>query len=254
LSRVPGVTWLIIVESRFDDWIYLTSVLQLHSIITVHPLNSFWITNPSLHSSASLSKAPCFAAESLLLPLSVVFSLLSESYVTTDGQSANQSWNKALIWGLRPDFYYCQTNAGLLMWGALSDERMGLSFTIAAGRRQRSHSRVRVPWDSRPYFVVSDSRLPFSSPPTTRRATVEVFETAPTPEEYRIADTESNRSFLRCHEKDPSVAVRTNVYIAVVMKTTSPLCRKRLCTLLRRRQFKSRYLCNGFTCHNRNKL
>jgi hypothetical protein len=37
-------------------------------------------------------------------------------------------------------FYYCQTVAGLLMWGALSDERTGLSFTIAAGPRQRSHS------------------------------------------------------------------------------------------------------------------
>jgi hypothetical protein len=27
------------------------------------------------------------------------------------------------------------------MWGALSDERTGLSFTTAAGLRQRSHSR-----------------------------------------------------------------------------------------------------------------
>jgi hypothetical protein len=43
---------------------------------------------------------------------------------------------------------------------------------------QRSHSRVRVPWDSRPYFTVSDSTLPFSSPPTTRRVTVEVFDPA----------------------------------------------------------------------------
>jgi hypothetical protein len=41
---------------------------------------------------------------------------------------------------------------------------MGLLFTIAAGPRQRSHSRVRVPWDSRPYFTVSASRLPLSSP------------------------------------------------------------------------------------------
>jgi hypothetical protein len=41
-----------------------------------------------------------------------------------------------------------------------SDERTGLSFTIDAGLRQRSHSRVRVPWDSRPYFTASDSRLP----------------------------------------------------------------------------------------------
>jgi hypothetical protein len=37
---------------------------------------------------------------------------------------------------------------------------MGLSFTIAACPRQRSHSQVRVPWDSWPHFTVSDSRLP----------------------------------------------------------------------------------------------
>jgi hypothetical protein len=31
----------------------------------------------------------------------------SEPYVTPDGQSDSLSWNKAPIWGLRPDFYYC---------------------------------------------------------------------------------------------------------------------------------------------------
>jgi hypothetical protein len=31
------------------------------------------------------------------------------------------------------------------MWGALSDERIGLSFTIATAPLQRGHSRVRVP-------------------------------------------------------------------------------------------------------------
>jgi hypothetical protein len=31
----------------------------------------------------------------------------SQSYVTTDGLSASLSWNKAPIWGLRPDLYYC---------------------------------------------------------------------------------------------------------------------------------------------------
>jgi hypothetical protein len=70
--------------------------------------------------------------------------------------------------------------ASLLMWCALSDERTGLSFTVAAGPRQRSHSRTRVPGDSRQYFTVSDSRLPFLSLPTTRRATVEVFDPAST--------------------------------------------------------------------------
>jgi hypothetical protein len=44
--------------------------------------------------------------------------------------------------------------------GALSDERTGLPFTIAAGPRQRSHSWVRVQRDSWLYFTVSDSRLP----------------------------------------------------------------------------------------------
>jgi hypothetical protein len=37
-----------------------------------------------------------------------------------------------------------------------SDERTGISFAIAAGPRQRSHSRVQIPQDSRPYFTVSD--------------------------------------------------------------------------------------------------
>jgi hypothetical protein len=60
------------------------------------------------------------------------------------------------------------------------DESMGLSFVYAAGTRQRSLSWVRVPWDSWPYFTVSDLKLPFSSPPKTHRATVEVFDPAST--------------------------------------------------------------------------
>jgi hypothetical protein len=74
------------------------------------------------------------------------------------------------------------TVASLLMWGALSDKRTGLSFTIAADPRQCCHSRVRVLWDSRPYSTASDSRLPFSSPPMTHRATVEEFDPASTQE------------------------------------------------------------------------
>jgi hypothetical protein len=127
---------------------------------------------------------------------------VSESYITTDGQSASLFSNKAPIWGLRPDFYYRQTVAGLIMWGALSDERAGLlfttaagprkrshfrvrvadlliwgalsdertclPFTTAAGPRQRSHFRVRVPWDWWPYFTVSDSILPQPGGPGPR--------------------------------------------------------------------------------------
>jgi hypothetical protein len=66
------------------------------------------------------------------------------------------------------------------MWGTLSDERVGLSFTIAAGLHQHSHSQVRVLWDLRPYFTVLDLRSPFLLPPMTRRAAVQVFDPAST--------------------------------------------------------------------------
>jgi hypothetical protein len=107
---------------------------------------------------------------------------LSESHVTTDGESASLSRNKAPIWGLQPDFNYCLTVAGFFRWGVLSDERSGLSFALSAGPRQRSQSQVRVPRDSLPCITVSDSRFSFSSPITTRRVTVEVFDPASTRE------------------------------------------------------------------------
>jgi hypothetical protein len=68
--------------------------------------------------------------------------------------------------------YFYLTIMALLFWGALSDERTDLSFVYAADPCQRSLSRVRVPWDSRPYFTVSNLRLPFLSPLTTRSVMV----------------------------------------------------------------------------------
>jgi hypothetical protein len=41
----------------------------------------------------------------------------SESYITTDGQPASLSWNKAPIWGLRPDLYYLCDSYGLVLVG-----------------------------------------------------------------------------------------------------------------------------------------
>jgi hypothetical protein len=57
--------------------------------------------------------------------------------------------------GLTKDFYYCQTVAGLLMWDALSDDRKGLPFTIAASPHQRSHF-----WDrgTRDHILLSQIR------------------------------------------------------------------------------------------------
>jgi hypothetical protein len=45
---------------------------------------------------------------------------------------------------------------------------MGLSFTIAAGPRQRSHFQFRVQLDSLPHFTVSNSRLPQHGGPGLR--------------------------------------------------------------------------------------
>jgi hypothetical protein len=97
--------------------------------------------------------------------------------------------------GLMTRYFLLFGSYGLFLWGALSDERTGLSFTIAADPRQRSHSRVRVPWDSRPYFTVSDSRLTFSSTPMTRRATVEVFDPPSTRDSPEFSHTSSFYNF-----------------------------------------------------------
>jgi hypothetical protein len=108
-------------------------------VVTTNNYDTIKITVVIIHKATS-STSVCLVIRwilknlySLEVRISLIFTSLSESYITTDGQSASLSWNKASIWGLRPDFYYCQTVAGLLMWGALSDERTGLSFRISAG-------------------------------------------------------------------------------------------------------------------------
>jgi hypothetical protein len=133
--------------------------------------------------------------------------------LTTDHQSASLSWNKASISSLRQDFYCCQTVAGLLMWGALSDEKTGLSFTTAAGARQRSHSRFRDPWNPRLYFTVSDSRLPFSSPPTTRRVRVEVFDPAYTRVAVSYSKSKSGPSHITTDGQSVSLGVEPHLVL-----------------------------------------
>jgi hypothetical protein len=56
----------------------------------------------------------------------------------------------------------------------------GSVFCIRCWSSPGSLSRVLLPWDSWQYFTVSNLRLPFSSPLTTRRVKVEVFDPAST--------------------------------------------------------------------------
>jgi hypothetical protein len=83
------------------------------------------------------------------------------------------------IWGSWPDIYYCLTVTVLFLWGAFSDVRTCLSFVYAAGLA----SAVILGSESlgtRDHILLSDLRLAVSSPPTTRRVTVEVFDPAST--------------------------------------------------------------------------
>jgi hypothetical protein len=76
----------------------------------------------------------------------------------TNGQSPSLSLCQAPGWRPRRDFCYCHTIAGLPMWGTLSDERAGLSFTTAAGLASAVILGSQS-WGTHD-FTVSDSRLP----------------------------------------------------------------------------------------------
>jgi hypothetical protein len=157
--NVSGVPWLIITGSGLDHWIYRHFYYNCNQLQSMTAHNR-WLSKTRCIPYSTTSVFSSTMTDLVLIYESVTYGLRttdaewrltyecprseSESYVPTDGQPASQSWNKAPIWGLRPDFYYCLTVAGLLIWGALSDERTGLSFTIDAGPRQRSHFRVRV--------------------------------------------------------------------------------------------------------------
>jgi hypothetical protein len=180
-SHVSGVAWLIIVGSRFGDWIYW------HFFTITLDYNSSHIELLLDNESLSVFLPFLGLISSLLLLSTTDCESESESYVTTDGQPASLSWNKAPFWDLRPDIYYCLTVAGLLIWSALSDESTSLSFTLLLAfasavifgseyRRTRGH-----------ILLSQISRLLFPSPPTTSRVTVEVFDPAST----RVTDCES---------------------------------------------------------------
>jgi hypothetical protein len=52
-----------------------------------------------------------------LLVCADVVNLQSQSYITTNGQLASLAWNKAPIWGLRPNFYYLCDSYDLVLVG-----------------------------------------------------------------------------------------------------------------------------------------
>jgi hypothetical protein len=81
------------------------------------------------------------------------------SYFTSDGQPASLSWNKAPIWGFRPDFLLMSDNCGFVDMGRPLWRENGSVVYNCCSLRQRSHSQVRVPRGSWPHFTISDLRL-----------------------------------------------------------------------------------------------
>jgi hypothetical protein len=158
-----GLAWLITVGSRFDDWIYWTSVLQLHLIITSHTLISLITT-----SVGEISHCYLNLEESLVFEIWFSGSLLRVRVRVRVRVTLRLTFYlQSVRLGDKPldthdqNFYFPTEHLRLyFLCNILSEERMGLSFAIAPNTRQRSHSQVRVPRDSWLHFTVSDPKLP----------------------------------------------------------------------------------------------
>jgi hypothetical protein len=148
-------------------------------------------------------------------PASTRVGCQSQGHIATDGPSVIKSWCRAPSCDSRTDTCYCLTAKVLFFVGAVSEERTGLSLLYAVGPCQRSVSRVLVPWDFRPYFTVSHLRLPFSSPPTTRMVTVEVFDPASTQGLSHLLTVSFYNPSVRTPWKTQPMLLTVHVYRAV---------------------------------------
>jgi hypothetical protein len=101
-----------------------------------------------------------------------------EFYVTTDGQPASLSWNKAPIWGLRPDLHYLCDSYGLVLVGRPLWWEDGSVFYICCWPLPAQSFFGPSPLGLETIFYCLTFET--SSPPTTRRVTVEVFDPAST--------------------------------------------------------------------------
>jgi hypothetical protein len=140
-----------------------TSAKSLQICCSIKHWKSFDKRHLTLWSRIGVSGKFMSVLASIVIPGSVCRGAddrIFQSYVMTDGQSVSMSSPHL---GPKNRFLLLSV-AGLLMWGALSDERTWLSFTIASGPRQRSHSQVRVPRDLMTMFYC----LRFDTPPTWR--------------------------------------------------------------------------------------
>jgi hypothetical protein len=117
--------WLIITGYVFDDWIYWHILVQ-SLLITIN-------YNSSLHS-------PSLSFYDWLLSLSLISLPTNSRSVCLGIKHSSGAYEQIFITVRQLQICRCG-------WGAFSDDRKDLSFTIAAGPRQHSHFWGRVPWD-----------------------------------------------------------------------------------------------------------
>jgi hypothetical protein len=148
---------IVFIEHFFTITINYSAIANLHNSLGHAPFSSLY---SQLH-LASKSK--------------------SKSKLCYDRRSVGQSvLVSSTHLGLTISVLLLSDSCGVVDVGRSLWRENGSAVIIAAAPRQRSHSWVRVPRNSWPHFTLSDLRLPFSSPPTTRRITVELFESAST--------------------------------------------------------------------------
>jgi hypothetical protein len=175
--------------SRSDQWIHWTYRFQLRFITIVHTFNCFLVKDLSCPPTGLLPLGPTlqylisWILYSLSLsPQSVASGTLlswlkSESYVTTDGQSTILSWNKAPIWGLRPDLLLLSDSCGFVDVGrSLWREDGSVVYICCWSLPEQSFSGPSPVGLPTMFYCLRFETSLF----TTRRATVKVFDPAST--------------------------------------------------------------------------
>jgi hypothetical protein len=101
------------------------TIIRCYRLITHKPVTCLLVPNCSCN---CLCSWPFWT----VVPTELFWSE-SESYITTDSQSASLSWNKAHIWGLRPDIYLSLTITAMFLWASsLTRGRVWLLYMLLA--------------------------------------------------------------------------------------------------------------------------